>query len=122
MLHLLALFFTIVLVIHGEKISLDGDTGQQVPLEDGILPSLYVYGDHFTIGQKVGQTFSLQIHQSLKASSSLTNYLTWIHTTPTGMKTYQDMLSAANESYPEYIDEIEGMGEGSGVSFEKVRY
>jgi len=91
-----------------------------VSLSDGILPSIYAYGDHQNVGQKIGQTFSTLIKKSLKENEMLWEIKRWIEFSDEGSATYGGLVDAANNTFPEYVDEIQGMAIGSGVDFQTL--
>ena len=43
-----------------------------------------------------------------------------LYETPEGRKVYEETLDCAREQYPQYVREIEGTADGSGVPFYKV--
>eukprot|EP00602_Paraphysomonas_sp_CaronLab_P000720 CAMPEP_0185025902 /NCGR_PEP_ID=MMETSP1103-20130426/9447_1 /TAXON_ID=36769 /ORGANISM="Paraphysomonas bandaiensis, Strain Caron Lab Isolate" /LENGTH=422 /DNA_ID=CAMNT_0027559289 /DNA_START=27 /DNA_END=1295 /DNA_ORIENTATION=+ len=90
------------------------------PLSTGILPSLFVHGDHFSVGQQIGYTTRSSILYRLRRSESVMQLVQWVSSTPEGQAAYDAMLTTANNTFPEYVSELEGMAYGSGVNFETL--
>jgi len=95
--------------------------GQVAPaLDVGVLPSLFVHGDHFSIGQQMGYHTREAIRHRLQNSDTIQQTLEWVQTTIEGTAAYDAMLASAVDTFPEYVREIEGMALGSGISFETL--
>lgn len=94
----------------------------QVPpdLSVGVLPSLFVHGDHFSVGQQIGYHTRTAITDRLNASSTIRQTLEWVQTSNEGKAAYDAMLKTATDLYPAYIEELQGMALGSGVSFQTL--
>lgn len=97
-----------------------GVYGQVAPaLAVGVLPSLFVHGDHFSVGQQIGYHTRDAISYRIANSASIQNTLQWI-LTPEGAAAYDAMLTTASDTYPQYIQELKGMSLGSGQSFQTL--
>lgn len=66
-----------------------------------------------------GKTFGSVIQEFVKSYYPLNDYLN-IYKTAEGRKTYQDTLNAVNMYFPQYLVELKGVADGSGVEFHKV--
>ena len=93
-------------------------TAQHAPeLTTGVLPQLFVHGDHFSVGQQIGYTTKDSIKFRLINSPSVQSLVTWVTETAEGKAAYDAMFNSANETFPEYVLELVGMSYGSGVDF-----
>lgn len=78
-----------------------------------------VAGTHIEIGRQIGEEFREVIKHSVENAYALINstyatlHLTWEGAVNQGKK----YLPFAQERYPQYVDEISGMAEGSGAKF-----
>lgn len=50
----------------------------------------------------------------------ITDTISWVETTSDGAAAYDAMLNTANQTFPEYVVEIEGIAYGSGFSFQTI--
>lgn len=86
------------------------------------IPLIRVKGTHRDIGRQVGEAFTEQIRHHIQNAHTLINCsydtleLTW-----TGAQIQASKyLPFAQERYPQYVDEMIGIAEGAGVSFDDV--
>lgn len=63
--------------------------------------------------------FANMITEFVNAYEPLKDYLK-AYQEPNGQKIYDESLAASREYYPQYVIEMEGMADGSGVPFHKV--
>jgi len=76
-----------------------------------------VSGSHKEIGRRIGEQFREVIHHSIENAYELINstystlHLNWDGTVNQGKK----YLPFAQERYPQYVEEISGMAEGSNT-------
>lgn len=66
-----------------------------------------------------GSTLSSLINTFLNNYERLQE-LIQIYELPEGHKVYDETLACVQENFPQYVDEIKGMADGSKVSFYKV--
>lgn len=93
-------------------------TSQQAPdLSVGVLPQLFVHGDHFSVGQQIGYATKDSIKFRLDNSPSVQSLVEWVTSTVEGRNAYDAMLLSANQTFPQYVKELEGMSYGCGVDF-----
>lgn len=94
---------------------------QQVPLDKshGAVPSVFAHGSHFEVGWTIGATFAEATAYRVRSSGSVQRLKKWIQTRE-GAAAYSAMLEAANATYPQYVQEMEGIAYGSGVDFESI--
>lgn len=94
----------------------------KIPLHPNPPPLIKVAGSHRDIGRQIGQAVPHQIRHSIDNAHNLladayeTLGLTWDGAQIQARK----YLPFAQERYPQYVDEIMGMAEGSSVSFEDL--
>jgi isopenicillin-N N-acyltransferase-like protein len=92
---------------------------QSVHVYNKPAPLVKVKGDHRQIGQQIGEEFRSIIQHSVDNAKKLiadTNdqlHLNWAGAVNQAKK----YLPFAQERYPEYIEEIGGMADGSGVKY-----
>ncbi|MGD0708036.1 MAG: C45 family peptidase [Anaerolineaceae bacterium] len=95
---------------------------QETKIYPNPLPMVKVYGSHREMGRQIGETFPSQIKHSIDDAKALidstyeTLQLTWESANIQARK----YLPFAQERYPQYVDEILGMAEGAGVSFDDL--
>jgi isopenicillin-N N-acyltransferase-like protein len=94
----------------------------KTPLHPNPPPLIRVAGTHREIGRQIGEAASPQIRQSivnardLLASAYDQLELTW----PGAQIHARKYMPFAQERYPQYIEELLGMAEGAGVSYEDL--
>jgi hypothetical protein len=97
-------------------------SGPKIPLHPNPPPLIKVSGSHRDIGRQIGQAVPRQIRHSIENGRKLladayeTLELTWDGAQIQARK----YLPFAQERHPQYVDEIMGMAEGAGVSFEDL--
>jgi isopenicillin-N N-acyltransferase like protein len=91
-------------------------------MESKPLPLLHVKGSHREIGRQIGEARRDQVQHSIKNARVLlanaydTLQLEWEGALIQARK----YMPFAEERYPQYIDEIYGISEGAGVSFDDL--
>lgn len=88
--------------------------------EVGYMKSLFVHGDHFSVGQQMGYATKQEIYDRFATSSTVESLIKWVSTSDYGKAAYDAMLNSANTTFPEYVEELEGMAYGSGVCFQNL--
>lgn len=56
----------------------------------------------------------------LENSAKVATLVAWVTDTVAGRAAYDAMLKSANDTFPEYVREVEGMSYGSGVDFKTL--
>ncbi|XP_026315186.1 uncharacterized protein LOC113226677 [Hyposmocoma kahamanoa] len=84
------------------------------------VPVLYVQGSHYDIGFDTGRTFSSIIKNFVKEYSNLRDFERE-YKTKRGWTAYEQTLANMKRRFPYYVKEIQGIADGSGVSFHQVR-
>ena len=109
---------TILCVLSSAAIAV---VAQHAPdLAVGVLPQLFVHGDHFSVGQQMGYATKDSIHFRLKNSPSIQALVKWVTETSEGKAAYDALFLTANSTFPEYITELHGISYGSGVEFQTL--
>ena len=67
-----------------------------------------------------GKTFSRMIADFVQIYGPLNETYLSVYETPRGRAVYEETLACVREQYPQYVREIEGTADGSGVPFYKV--
>lgn len=86
------------------------------------IPQIRVEGSHREIGRQIGEAFNEQIQHHIQNARTLiessyeTLELTWIGAQIQAKK----YIPFAQERYPQYVEEMEGIAEGAEVSFDDV--
>lgn len=84
------------------------------------IPVLHVKGTHYEVGYNIGKCFASQIKSFCTLSPALKVVVLSVYETKTGRDMYEEYLDVTREHFPEYVEEIRGMSDGSGVSFEHL--
>lgn len=72
------------------------------------------------VGQQLGYATKDTILYRLENSAKVTSLVEWVTDTVAGRAAYDAMLKSANDTYPQYVKEVEGMAYGSGVDFKTL--
>ena len=86
------------------------------------VPLIRVEGSHKEIGRQIGEAFTEQIRHHVQNARTLIEgsyeslELDWSGAQNQARK----YIPFAQERYPQYVDEMEGIAEGAGVSFDDV--
>ena len=78
-----------------------------------VLPEIHVEGDHYDVGFAVGRTFRAAIARQLAASGSFQHTLLPFYATKAGRAYYDTYFKTANDTFPGYVAEIQGMADGA---------
>ncbi|KAL3854886.1 hypothetical protein ACJMK2_014122 [Sinanodonta woodiana] len=90
------------------------------PHKGQVLPVLFTKGTHYEVGYSIGSVFGGRIRKYLISSSLVQNRLLPFYKTSRGRDIYEEYLDAAEKSFPQYVKEIRGMADGSGMPFEHL--
>ena len=85
-----------------------------------VLPEIHVEGDHYDVGFAVGRTFRAAIARQLAASGSFQHTLLPFYATKAGRAYYDTYFKTANDTFPGYVAEIQGMADGAGMPFDHL--
>jgi len=80
---------------------------------------LEVSGTHHDIGKQIGARFSKEIMASYMAIADLVNAVKGIVQYAPDVF-YDPFLEAAQNYFPDYIEELQGISDGSGISFQNI--
>ena len=84
-----------------------------------MIEEFHVSGTHFEIGLAIGRHFADRIHQAYDNYAFL-NALHDFHETDAGQNIYAEMLEIHQQHYPQYVQELEGIAQGSHRPFTDV--
>lgn len=93
-----------------------------MPMHDEPVPFVKVKGSHREIGRQIGEAFATQVQHCVENAHQMIvdSYphlaLDWHGATIQSRK----YIPFAQERYPQYVEEMTGMAEGAGVSFEDM--
>ncbi len=98
------------------------DTNCASPTQSCPIPLVRVKGTHRQIGQQIGESVVEQIRHSIESAKSLidSTYPTIGLNWDGALIQARKYLPFAQERYPAYVDEIQGMAEGAGVTFDDL--
>ncbi len=83
------------------------------------FPYLEVSGTHYEVGEKIGEHFKGIIVEIYKRmDKTIQSLLGLANSEPD--KYYNPFYNAALERFPEYIDELKGMADSSGIPFKTI--
>jgi isopenicillin-N N-acyltransferase like protein len=94
----------------------------EVPIHPAPPPMIEVKGSHREIGRQIGEACTIQVRRSIENARSLISStysvleLTWEGALIQASK----YLPFAQERYPRYIEELNGIAEGAGVPFDDL--
>jgi len=77
-----------------------------------MIQQLTVSGSHYEIGYSIGQHFAQQIHDAFNNYAFL-HELQAYHQTDNGRSRYDKMLALHQSTYPQYLQEMQGIADGS---------
>jgi isopenicillin-N N-acyltransferase-like protein len=104
------------------SLSNTNNTQVKIPLHPNPPPLIKISGTHRELGRQIGEAFPRQIKHSLENAHKLLSdayeqlELTWEGAQIQARK----YLPFAQERYPQYVDEMMGIAEGAGLSFEDL--
>lgn len=84
------------------------------------LPVIYVRGTFYQVGYDVGHTFKSMIEELVQESKFLNDELLPAYNTEAGQKIYNDTLALMKQKFPYYVNELQGISDGSQVPFFKL--
>ncbi|MBM3153025.1 MAG: hypothetical protein FJZ96_12635 [Chloroflexi bacterium] len=95
---------------------------QKQPIRPNPPPLVRVSGTHREIGRQIGEACTVQVRHSVENARKLLDdayeqlELTWDGAQIQARK----YIPFAQERYPQYIEELQGIAEGAGVPFEEI--
>ncbi|KAE9017844.1 hypothetical protein PR001_g12229 [Phytophthora rubi] len=75
---------------------------------------------HFEFGRQMGERFRDKIQDRMRLNSKLQTLLLPFARTPAGRDLLNRYLTTHRAAFPKYMEELEGVAEGSGVPFEVI--
>jgi isopenicillin-N N-acyltransferase-like protein len=93
-----------------------------VKSHDNPIPMVRVKGTHLQMGQQIGESCREQVLRSIENAHTLLDnayeelQLTWDGATIQARK----YIPFAQERYPKYVEEMQGIAEGANVSFDEI--
>lgn len=78
----------------------------------------YEYVVH--VGSPQGRTFGSMIKEFVSSYEPLQNELLPLYARPEGREIYEESLTATEKYFPQYVTELKGTADGSGVPFHEV--
>ncbi len=106
-----------------DQVNLNPDkTPVQSPSRSGPIPLVRVRGSHREIGRQIGEDRAAQVRNSVENARNLIEQtfdsleLTWDGALIQSRK----YMPFSQERYPQYVEELMGMAEGAGVSYDEL--
>ena len=93
---------------------------EQHKLEAQSLPIVYAKGTYYEVGYCIGHTFSKRINDWFEDSISPIAFFRRFYDDPDGKMVVEQYLETTEKAFPEYIQEMRGMADGSGANFEDI--
>ncbi|XP_070508633.1 beta-alanyl-dopamine/carcinine hydrolase [Chironomus tepperi] len=84
------------------------------------IPIIYVRGSHYDVGYDVGRTFAALIREFVNVFKPLNEAFIPLYNSPQGQTVYNETLATLKQSFPQYIDELQGIADGAQVEFYKL--
>lgn len=84
------------------------------------LPHLNIIGTNYDVGKAIGYEFKDRIKQYLNDFDFFNTKILPFIETENGKLILNDYLNLIKKKFPWYIDEINGIADGSGLSFDWV--
>nr|XP_006821773.1 PREDICTED: uncharacterized protein LOC102806534 [Saccoglossus kowalevskii] len=81
------------------------------------IPMLFARGTNYEVGFQIGSVFKEKIQAG---TSDVIDEVQDILQKFGGQQLYDRYLSTAKQVYPQYVEELQGMADGSGVTFDKL--
>ncbi|XP_001942958.2 uncharacterized protein LOC100168878 [Acyrthosiphon pisum] len=81
------------------------------------IPVHYVEGTHYEVGYSVGRTFGGMIKEFVSVYKPLQEEYLKLYAQPEGRQIYEESLNATKKYFPQYVIEMKGLADGSGVPF-----
>ncbi|XP_058808214.1 beta-alanyl-dopamine/carcinine hydrolase-like [Phymastichus coffea] len=85
-----------------------------------VVPVIYTRGTHYEIGFDVGKTFAEMIREHVDHYWPLNETYMILYETQEGKGIYDETLACVEKQYSQYVREIRGTADGSGVPFHKL--
>ncbi|XP_074645806.1 beta-alanyl-dopamine/carcinine hydrolase-like [Tubulanus polymorphus] len=83
------------------------------------LPIIKASGTHYEVGYQIGIKTKELIHSALK-KELFDKAVSKINADSEYKQLYDGYLSVVAEEYPQYVEEMQGIADGSGTSFQKI--
>lgn len=84
------------------------------------LPSIYVRGTFYQVGLDVGRTFKGMIQEFVLQSTYLNEDLIPAYNSTKGQEIYKETTEVVRRKFPYYVQELQGIADGSEVPFFKL--
>ena len=84
------------------------------------LPIVYCKGSYYEVGYCIGHTFSRRINDWFADPLSPIEYFRKIYQDEEGHEAVMKYLERSEEVFPEYVQEMRGIVDGSGAKFEDI--
>lgn len=86
----------------------------------GPLPVFNVSGTHYEVAMAIGRRFNATIHTAMSSSAFYNEKMLSYYNTADGKKLYDSLTQEAVQSFPQYVEEIQGLADGIELPFYKM--
>ncbi|XP_014243742.1 uncharacterized protein LOC106663434 isoform X2 [Cimex lectularius] len=90
------------------------------PRKRQYLPTIHARGTFYDVGYAIGRTFRAAIADSVNRKFAFNDKTLLYSESRQGKELYNKLLANCLHHYPQYIRELRGMADGSGISFSKL--
>lgn len=84
------------------------------------VPVWSVQGNHYNIGLQIGSTFRSRILSAMTNNTFFNDRMLPYNQTTEGSSLYSAYFDTASKRYPQYMDELRGMADGTQMKFSEV--
>ncbi len=82
------------------------------------FPVLEVSGSHYEIGYAIGETFKFQISEAFNRTADMMGFVEAFIAQDSALL-YAPFVDVVEQNYPQFMEELRGMSDASGIAFEK---
>ncbi|KAK3580206.1 hypothetical protein CHS0354_017991 [Potamilus streckersoni] len=84
------------------------------------IPLLFTRGTHYEVGHSIGSVFRERIQNYFNCSSFIQSCVVPFYNSKNGRDIFDEYKIAAEKCFPQYVREIHGMADGSGLQYEQI--
>lgn len=84
------------------------------------LPVHQAAGSNYQVSLSIGRTFRGEIMRAMENNAFFNNKLLPYNKTQDGATLYEKYLHTAESTYPQYVEEIQGMADGAKIGFDEL--
>ncbi|MCK5075484.1 MAG: hypothetical protein KAR38_03860 [Calditrichia bacterium] len=112
--------FSLIATINFNQYGLEAAVNNIMPQKNNNFPLLEVEGDYKTIGYKMGKHFKNNYHLVIKGRNEWYQKLLKNINTKNGKNISNELLRITKKYFPQYLEELKGVSEGTGIDFNHI--